>query len=1189
MSDQKEMKETNDTKHFESMPDDNPYDLLNRTMDVISDQFFYKDTKGIYLACNKAFAEHIGLNKEDIIGKTDFELMSREEAEFNRRDYFSVIDSGIPQRSETKTERSDGSILLVEYCLSPHRNDMGEIVGIAAIGRDISQRKSIEDNIQHENAELQQQVAERTDELLKVNRKLLAEIGEREKTEEALRISEQRFRRIFETANEGIWVVDDQNRTILVNKKMADMLGHTVDDMINQSPVKFMFPEDIPEYDARMDLRRQGVRENFVRRYRHAEGHALWFKISAAPLLDRLRTFQGSVAMLTDITAWKKTEEALQMKDSAINSSVSAIYFLDPQGRITYANPICVAMIGAESEKELIGKDIVSFASDVSKAEEIRCSLAEKGSWIGEIKVTRKSGSTVYLQYSTNLVLDSNNKLLCVMGSFIDITKSKQMEIDLRRSEKLYRSVVENIYDTFYRTDIMGRLVMLSPSCSRLLRREYTDDMLGAYVGSLFRCPKEDRKRLETTLEEQGFVTDFEFALERADGSFLDVSVTSHKYFDENGIELGVEGIIRDISERRRIEKTLRNSEMKFRSLTEISASAIFIIKNRKFFYVNPAFESISGYNVQDLSNMNIWDIIHPESRFMDEESALRLLEGRQGYSRYEIKIMTKEAQERWIDLTMSLFSIDNEQALMGQAFDITDRKRAEDNLRQSEEKYRSIIENIEDGYLEADLRGNVTYCNDCVVRMYGYQREKLVGMNYRDYTTAETAEKVYRAYNELYRTGKPVKMLDHEIIHQDGSIAHVEVSASLIRDLSNKPVGFRSIVRDITDRKKMELEQAKLKEQLYQAQKMEAIGTLASGIAHDFNNLLMGIQGYASLVLLKADKNFPHQDKLKAIEAKVQSGAELTRQLLGFSRKGSYEMTTANINELVHNTAAMFGRTKKEISIHEAYDKDAWNVDSDLSQIEQVLLNLYVNAWQAMPGGGQLYLETKNIILDEKYKKTFDVEAGRYVKISVTDSGIGMNEKTKERVFEPFFTTRDVGRGGGLGLATAYGIIRGHKGVINVYSEKGHGTTFNIYLPASDREIDVGKHKAMALKEGRETVLVVDDEEYILDVTTELLESIGYRVVKAKSGEEALEIYKKQRKEIDLLILDMIMPGMGGGDTFDRLKRINGNVKVILASGYSLNAQAVGILDRGCRAFMQKPFGLTDLSAKVREVLDNK
>ncbi|MBN1382424.1 MAG: PAS domain S-box protein [Deltaproteobacteria bacterium] len=916
--------------------------ILRGLIDAINDHIYFKDKDGNYLACNQAFADYIGLDKEQIIGKTDFDIFPPEKAEFNHSNESAVINYAYPQYIASWNSKPDGKRLLIETCISPYLQTDGKLCGIVGVSRDISERKSIEERMQQLNAELQQQVAERTDELLQVNRELLSEISERKKTDEALRISEQRFRRIFETANEGIWVTDNDYRTILVNKKMAEMLGYTVAEMINKKPQSFMFEEDAPEYEERIALRRQGISEDLERRYRHTDGHAVWFKISASPLMDRLRTFQGSVAMLTDIT------------------------------------------------------------------------------------------------------------------------------------------------------------------------------------------------------------------------------------------------------ERKRIERTLRDSEAKFRSLAESSASAIFIIQNRNIFYSNPAFEMITGYSMDDLSGIDFWDIIHPESRTMNKDNGLAILEGRHGPSRYEMKILTKNHKEKWIDLTVTRIHFNNDPAIMGQAFDITDRKLAEESLRQSEERYRNIIDNIEDGYIESDITGNITFCNDSALRLSGYSREEFVGMNNRDYMSGEMSKQIYQAYNKIYRTGKPLKMVEHELIRKDGAVRQVEVSASLIRDAWDEPIGFRSVVRDVTDRKTMEDEKNKLIKQLYQAQKMEAIGTLAGGIAHDFNNLLMGIQGYASLMLLKTDKNFAHHDKLKAIEAKVQSGAELTRQLLGFSRTGSFEVVTTNINELIHNTASMFGRTKKEIVIHENYDENAWPVEIDLSQIEQVLFNLYVNAWQAMPGGGRLYLETKNADLDEKYKKTFDVDTGRYVKISVTDTGIGMNEKTRERVFEPFFTTKDVGKGGGLGLATSYGIIKGHKGIMNVYSEKGHGATFNIYLPASQKASNHDKKLQTKPQKGKEILLIVDDEEYILDVTKELLESIGYQVIKARSGEEAVEIYKLQKDQIDLIILDMIMPGINGGDTFDRLKKINPQVKVILASGYSLNGQAIGILDRGCQAFMQKPFGLTDLSLKIREVLSS-
>jgi CheY-like chemotaxis protein len=291
-------------------------------------------------------------------------------------------------------------------------------------------------------------------------------------------------------------------------------------------------------------------------------------------------------------------------------------------------------------------------------------------------------------------------------------------------------------------------------------------------------------------------------------------------------------------------------------------------------------------------------------------------------------------------------------------------------------------------------------------------------------------------------------------------------------------------------------------------------------------------------------------------------------------------------MNDIIKETSSMFGRTKKEISIHRKYGKDLFTVEVDRGQMEQVFMNLYVNAWQAMPGGGEIYLETENTLLDDEQTVLYAVTPGRYVKISVTDTGTGMDEKTKERIFDPFFTTKEMGRGTGLGLATVYGIIKGHKGMIHVESEPGHGTTFTIYLPASEKEAVKAEKATGTIARGTETILLVDDEKMVLEVSRELLESMGYRVYAAGSGQEAIAVYMEKRNEIDLVILDMIMPGISGGETFDRLREINPGIKVLLSSGYSIEGQAQEIMDRGCNGFLQKPFRLTNLSRKVREMI---
>jgi PAS domain S-box-containing protein len=482
------------------------------------------------------------------------------------------------------------------------------------------------------------------------------------------------------------------------------------------------------------------------------------------------------------------------------------------------------------------------------------------------------------------------------------------------------------------------------------------------------------------------------------------------------------------------------------------------------------------------------------------------------------------------------------------------------------------ILSSISEGIFEITSDAKIVYANPTAISILGVPEEKLLALNVLELFYEIHRPKVEKLFKNEGKAEQNVNIDSYRLINGK------EVSLNIlpIRDEENKAV---VVMNDISDRKRLEAE-------LRQAHKIEAIGTLAGGIAHDFNNLLMGIQGYTSLILFDMNTNHPYYEKLKKIEDQVRSGAELTKQLLGFARGGRYEVRVADLNEIIDKTSTMFGRTKKEISIHRKYAEALWAVEVDRGQIEQALLNLYVNAWQAMPSGGDIYLETANVTIDQEYKKLFSVKPGKYVKVSITDTGTGMDEKTKERIFEPFFTTKGMGRGTGLGLASAYGIIKGHNGIINVYSEKGHGTKFTIYLPASGKAVMKEKEISVDIVRGEESILLVDDEDIIIDVSKEILETLGYHVHVARNGKEAVEIYKEKGNEIDLVILDMIMPGISGSETFNSLKSINADIKVILSSGYSINGKAKEIMERGCRAFIQKPFEMSDLSDKIRKVL---
>ena len=517
----------------------------------------------------------------------------------------------------------------------------------------------------------------------------------------------------------------------------------------------------------------------------------------------------------------------------------------------------------------------------------------------------------------------------------------------------------------------------------------------------------------------------------------------------------------------------------------------------------------------------------------------------------------------------------------------------ADEALRESELKYRTILESVEEGCFEIDLEGNLTFFNDPLSKMLGYTPEEMPGKNTREFTSPATMRKMDQIYDQILKTGEPIPGTGYDAVGKDGGGIALELAASLIRDPQGDPIGFRGVLRDVSERKDAEAQKRALELQVQQAQKMESIGTLAGGIAHDFNNILMGIQGNASLMLLKTDSSHAFYEKLKNIEAYVENGTELTKQLLGFARRGKYHSIASDINSIIDKSASMFGRTKKEIRIHKDLMPDIYTVEVDRGQIEQALLNLYVNAWQAMPEGGDLYLKTENVILDADFEniQPYKVETGKYVKITVSDTGSGFDDETKKRIFEPFFTTKEMGRGTGLGLASVYGIIKGHGGYINVHSRKDQGATFAVYLPASAKEVRHEKAEPVVetVAKGTGTILLIDDEEMIIKVGQELLQELGYSVIAARSGEEAVKLYNKNRDKIDLVVMDMIMPGMGGGETFDRLKAVNPDVKVLLSSGYSINGQASKILERGCDGFIQKPFNLNQLSEKIRGIVAKK
>jgi len=632
------------------------------------------------------------------------------------------------------------------------------------------------------------------------------------------------------------------------------------------------------------------------------------------------------------------------------------------------------------------------------------------------------------------------------------------------------------------------------------------------------------------------------------------------------------------------LRRTLASRE-KYRRLVEDINAVIYTTDGTGHVtYISPIIQSYTGFAPDDIIGHPFQDFIHPPDLPVVREAYERVKAGDLRSTEY--RLAHKYFGACWVrSFSRPVIDDGDFMGLRGVLVDISERKAAEQAVRETETKYQTIIESIEEGYFEVDLKGLLTFVNTPLCRILGTSRERLLHSSFRAYMANGAAAALRRLFGRVHATGEPVMNHEFEALLGERRLA-LELSASLLRDRDGAALGFRGIIRDVSERQRTESERKELEKQLHHAQRMEAIGTLAGGIAHDFNNILMGMQGNISLLLMRLDADDPVAEKLRTLEEYIQDGAGLTRQLLDFAKGGQRRSQPVNLNELILKSAQLFGRTRREIGIDTTGLRASWNVSVDRGQIEQVFLNLYLNAWQAMSGGGQLWLATEDVTLDQAQSAAVGVGPGRFVRVRVADDGAGMEESILQKIFDPFFTTKERGRGTGLGLSSAYGIIKNHGGLIQAQSRPGTGSTFVLYLPATTQSVVPESRAPAAPSKGAGTILVVDDEQFIIEIAREWLTELGYRVLDARSGAEALELVGRNPGGIDMVILDLVMPGMDGGETFDRLRAIRPDLRVLLTSGYSIDGRASEIRKRGCQGFIQKPFTIGQLSEKIREIL---
>ncbi|MFZ5572475.1 MAG: PAS domain S-box protein [Thermodesulfobacteriota bacterium] len=716
-----------------------------------------------------------------------------------------------------------------------------------------------------------------------------------------------------------------------------------------------------------------------------------------------------------------------------------------------------------------------------------------------------------------------------------------------------------------------------------------SDEIRGVGVDSLFAFPEHELNKIRIEQASSGVHWDSAvLPIITKEGNIRTfLWSTFHVYSDQDSRLQAIIAQGSEVSGRLNETHDCQISEPFYKALFEnVGAGILFVKRDHTILLVNHEFEKLSGYRKEELEGKKNW------TSLFAEETTADILAGYQNNCRplpshhslkLETSMRTKAAERRDVILWMS--GIPGTDLRLLSLFDITEQKRSEESLKVSEEQYRNLVENMTDTLYRADTSGNITFVSPSGARLLGIPTaDELIGRNIAREFYCNPEDRLLF----LHQLKKYGRVKDYEVTlkRKDGSPVIVSTNSHFYYDKEGNLLGVEGIFTDITERKHAEAERENLRMQLIQSQKLEAIGTLAGGIAHDFNNILMGIQGRASLLSIDPQTPHPHLEHLRGIESYVKSASDLTGQLLGLARGGKYETKPAELNEIVQESANMFGRTKKEIRIHAKF-QEPLVVEVDREQIKQVLLNMFVNAWQAMPNGGDLFIETGGILLSEEFCRYYETRPGWYSRISISDTGIGMDEETRQKIFDPFFTTKEKGRGTGLGLASAYGIIRNHNGMITVRSEISFGSTFHIYLPISKKKPLSEPGIENTLVKGSETILLVDDEEMIIEVTRAILETLGYHVIAAKSGKEACERLRMKDTKIDLVILDMIMPGMDGGTAFNLIREIQPGIPVLLSSGYSINGQANEIMNKGCNGFIQKPSNILELSTKIRSILE--
>ena len=1025
-----------------------------------------------------------------------------------------------------------------------------------------------------------------TDEDRKLMAILASAIGieeNRRYKEMALRESEDRYRHLVEFSPDAI-AVHVGGKLVFVNRAGIQLIGaKDMSELAGMSILDIVHPDYQDVVRARVREQSGGVsaqpfiEEKFVR----LDGVPLDVEVATTPI-----SYQGKQATLVvarEIGARKKAQEELMRLRKAVESSGEIIFTTDTGGTFTFVNPEFTRTYGHTAE-EVIGKVtpriLKSGVLDQSSYESFWQALLQRKVFKGELINKTKSGDLIVVDGSASPIIGDGDTIIGFLALQRDITERKRVEEALRKSEASYRELFNSVDYAIYIQDREGKFLDVNQGAVEMYGypREYFIGRTPADLGA------PGMNDLERTLEAirltfAGEPQRFEWWGKRKNGEVFPKEVRLNR-----SVYLGQEVVValaQDITERRASVQRLTESEEKFRTLSEQSPNMIYINKAGKVVYANERCVELMGYSKEEFysSEFNYLNLIAPEHLSIVRKNFARHMAGEE-IEPYEYVLVAKN-RNRVVGIhTTRIINYEGGSAILGIVTDVTQSRQAESELR----KLHQAVEQSPSAIVITDTDGRIEYVNRKFSEITGYSAEEVIGRNPSILKSGHTPAEEYAKLWQSVLSGKEWRG-EFRNKKKSGELFWELASISPIRDASGTITHLLAVKENITERKALE-------QQLWQAQKMESIGTLASGVAHDFNNILGIIIGYASLLDQKLDDPVRRSTSLEAIVKAAERGAGLVRQILTFARKSDFTLEKVSVNSIIDELSKMLHETfPRTISLSLHLDPALPPLAVDRIQLHQALLNLCVNARDAMADHGDLTLSTRMVDGNDIARRFANAAGKSFVEVAVTDTGTGMDEITKGRIFEPFFTTKEVGKGTGLGLSVVFGVVQEHQGLVDVESEVGRGSTFRIWLPVATGSVLSDLSTFEPTEEspgGNETILVVEDEELMLNLIASVLEQKGYKVVIARDGEEAVRVHAANIGKIDLVLSDIGLPTLDGWEACRRMKQADPGLKVVVASGYLEPELKSEILKSGTVGLIRKPYSPNEILRSLRKALDS-